>query len=190
VHVFGYGSLMSPASLAATLPHVALQDCVPGRLAGHVRTFDVAFPNDGSQPDKAYVAPEGHRPPEVLFANLRRADPGSAVNGLLIPATDEDLARLRERELRYQLVDVTDQASPYPQWGDRRGGVVAFVGRDRFTGPVGPDARLPEAYLRAVEDGAMYWEQRCPGFLADFVASTRAPRPSRVAALERIDLRT
>ena len=71
MYVFAYGSLLSRASLSTTLPEVSPAQCVPALLDGYERTFDVAFPNDGSQPDKIYRRDGGTDPAVVLFANLR-----------------------------------------------------------------------------------------------------------------------
>ena len=97
-YVFAYGSLLSPASLARTLPNTRLTDVVGARLTGFVRTFDVAFPNDGSQGDKAYFDPSGGRPSHVLFANVVASSAGEAVNGVLVPMGPGDIALLVNRE--------------------------------------------------------------------------------------------
>lgn len=77
VYVFGYGSLLEPASLHRTVPAVSLHSCLPATAEGYLRAFDVAFPNDGTQVDKAYYAPDGTRPARVLLANLRSASDAS-----------------------------------------------------------------------------------------------------------------
>ena len=46
MYIFAYGSLLSARSAAGTLPDLRAEDCVPARVADHVRIFDVAFPND------------------------------------------------------------------------------------------------------------------------------------------------
>ncbi len=93
LYVFAYGSLLSPVSLLSTLPDVDLDELVPASLVGHERVFDVAFPNDGSQPDKQYHDARGDRPPYVLFANISPR-PESSVNGVLVPVDDSRLQSL------------------------------------------------------------------------------------------------
>ena len=61
--VFAYGSLLNPGSLAATLPQLTPERCLPATCAGLRRVYGVAFPNDGSQDDKAYTDAAGVRSP-------------------------------------------------------------------------------------------------------------------------------
>jgi hypothetical protein len=50
---------MDPESLSRTLPEVDLAACVPAMCRDYLRSFSVAFPNDGSETDKAYFDPRG-----------------------------------------------------------------------------------------------------------------------------------
>ncbi len=188
VYVFGYGSLLSSRSLSVTLPRVAPDACLPAQLDGHTRTFDVAFPNDGSQPDKVYYDERGSRPPAVLFANLRPGTGRPPVNGLLVPVTADGLASLRHRERRYELVEVTRAVRP--MLGQPVAGrVLAFLGRPRFCRPDAVERGvLAEDYLATMTVGAAAWDRVCPGFLAAFWASTEAPARERIVALRRLDL--
>jgi hypothetical protein len=43
------------------------------------------------------------------------------------------------------------------------------------------------SYLRLLTEGAMFWEQRNPGFLDEFHASTQMPTDA-VVALRRVDI--
>jgi hypothetical protein len=183
MYVFAYGSLMCPASLLGSLPDVALDECVPARCAGFTRTFDVAFPNDGSQPDKAYFDERGGRPEHVLFANL--ADDGGVANGVCVPVREEDLGVLHDRERRYELVDVSDRVVGYPGVPGPAGEVLAFLGRAEFRAlERAATGVVPRSYAAAVESGAMYWDGRVPGFFDDYAASTR---PGPLATLARVD---
>lgn len=128
-YVFAYGSLMSPTSLLRTLPAISPQSCVPVVCSGYCRTFDGAFPNDGSQADKAYLDLGGSRPPYVLMANITRAD--GWVHGICVPVTSDQLERLRERELRYHLEDVSESIHSDDVVPASR--VVSFVGRPEHT---------------------------------------------------------
>ena len=77
----------------------------------------------------------------------------------------------------------------YIPWHQGDGNVVAFTGRSEFTDPAsGQDGVVPQKYLATILDGVEDWERRCPGFGRDFDASTRAPAPNRVAALDRVDI--
>lgn len=181
-YLFAYGSLLSPGSLLSTLPAVDMGDVVPARLAGHRRVFNVAFPNDGSQPDKAYFDEAGGRPPFVLFSNLVPHSQANT-NGILVPVSDDQLEVLCARELRYGLVAATARtdtaSSPRP--------VLTFVGAESFTAPRDVQSGVVAAsYLNLLVDGALFWEQRHPGFLDEFHASTRMPADA--VALRRVDL--
>ena len=178
-HVFAYGSLLQPDSLSRTLPTADLTACVPARCTGMTRAFDVAFPNDGSQSDKAYFEPNGRRPPFVLFANLAASD--GFANGVCIPVSAADLAILADRERRYSPVDVTELIDPYPGWNLPPGEVLAFLGRPQFRGSAGV---VPAAYIRSVLDGGAHWDAVCPGFLKD-LHSTIPMAPT--AELTRVD---
>lgn len=191
--VFAYGSLLLPASLRATLPETTWRDCIPALLAGHRRDFGVAFPNDGSQQDKAYVDADGGRPPIVLFANIRQAEPRAAgqqeaVNGVCIPVTDETFGLLAGRELRYDAVDVTGAVHPYPSAPAIRSRVLAFTGKARFTRDVAGGV-VSRDYAATIADGARFWDTQHPGFHERFVLSTDWPAPQRLRELARIDPR-
>lgn len=191
MYVFAYGSLLSRASLSRTLRGASPALCVPARLDGYERTFDVAFPNDGSQPDKIYRRDGGTDPTVVLFANIRPTQGRIAVNGILIEVQPAAMERLRARELRYDLVDVTAGVHTYSPWRQGRGRVLAFSGRPEFTEPSSvKDGVVGHAYLATILEGVKDWERRCPGFGRDFDRSTHAPDPDRVVALRRFDIRT
>ncbi|MCB9412620.1 MAG: gamma-glutamylcyclotransferase [Actinobacteria bacterium] len=193
--VFAYGSLLNPDSLRRTLPAGPAGEVTPAILSGYRRGFTVAFPNDGSQSDKAYFDLRGRRPSVVLFADIvpcrepesttRTKVPAAGVNGVLLPVRDADLARLRARERRYRIVEVTDLIRPWPDYRGGAGRVVAFVGRPEFRGDRGV---VPEEYLRTIETGVDHWEARCPGFAVAYHASTQKPPLGGVVDLQRVDL--
>lgn len=184
--VFAYGSLLNPASLARTLPGLDDHQCLPAHCFGMLRSFGVAFPNDGSQPDKWYADDRGHRPARILFAELT-PDAGRTTNGVLIPVTRSGLAYLQARERRYQLIDVSDRIT---LWEGPRPAlpIAAFIGRAEFTRPAEVAAGVvPAAYLALIRAGVRFWDQRAPGFQAAFTASTLNPPPERVSVLSRFD---
>lgn len=179
---------MNPHSLRSTLPTVDLETCQPARAAGFVRCFDVAFPNDGSQPDKEYVHPGGEPPERVLLCNIRPSE-HYAVNGVCIPVDDDALALLRTRERRYDLVDITARVVPFPAQGvASMGPVFAFVGSAQFTGAHAVGGIASRAYLDTIITGAKYWDVAAPEFYHLAMASTEFPQSSSIASLKRIDL--
>ena len=187
MYVFAYGSLMSPESLASTLPGVPAKSCVPARCSGFRRCFDVAFPNDGSQKDKAYFDDVGSRPSSVLFANLRSVE-REQVNGVCVPVDAHALRILEARELRYDRYDITAGMQDHRTGEAIPGPVFAFLGKARFTQPDRvATGVVPTAYLAWIEHGARYWDRLCPGFLSAFLASTDLPRST--TNLRRVDLR-
>lgn len=189
-HAFAYGSLLNPSSLAATLPDVDLRSVEPAWLAGFARTFGVAFPNAGSQDDKAYLDAEGGRPPFVLFANLvARASEASRVNGVLVPVGAGDLERLRRRELRYDLIEASGVARPpAAPAGPGPVRVGVFVGKPAFTRPQDlARGVVAAAYRRRIEEGVAFWEARCPGFRRGYTDSTELSAALRTVELRRVD---
>lgn len=184
VHIFAYGSLMNPSSLRTTLPHADLSACIPARLSGYVRSFDVGFPNDGSQTDKAYIDSRGEYPPLVLMCNIR-PDENYNVNGICIPVNEADLHLLSNRELRYNLVDVTGEISAYPPASQSiPGPVMAFSGKPEFISTQGVSSR---AYLDTIIDGALHWDEVTPEFYHLTMGCTLFPPGERIVNLEQID---
>jgi hypothetical protein len=184
--VFAYGSLMSPDSLLSVLPDTALSACVPARSTGRVRKFGVAFPNDGSQKDKAYFDVDGNRPAIVLLCDIPRAE-GRWLNGVCVPVDDQGIAALERRELRYELFDVTARTTGYFR-GKTLDQVVAFVGAEKFTRAADIEGGvLHDEYLETIQSGARHWESVCRGFYDDFVESTVLPAPSQIRPLKRVD---
>jgi hypothetical protein len=163
-----------------TLPGVEPADCVPALCAGYRRVFDVAFPNDGSHADKAYFDAEGMRPPYVLMANMIPSD--QSVNGICVPVSDEGLQRLRGRELRYSLVDVSGRVDH----AAKNATVMAFVGRKEYVKSEHVHRGVVSSeYLRTILTGVDFWEGRAPGFRQQYENSTQAP--SAVVDLLRVD---
>jgi hypothetical protein len=187
MHVFAYGSLLHEDSLRTTLPRVPQSQCIPALLPGHVRTFDVAFPNDGSQEDKAYLDDAGLRPPVVLFANIQPSG-AHVVNGILIPLTGSELEALRARERRYEARDVTGLVRTAHPSDPGPTGIAAFVGRQEFTAAHSvAQGVVAQEYLDTITAGVHRWDARSPGFRAQFAASTLAPPADQIVALRRVD---
>ncbi|MDQ1250288.1 MAG: hypothetical protein QG597_4667 [Actinomycetota bacterium] len=190
-YVFAYGSLLNPESLARTVPNARLSAVVGARLVDFVRTFNVAFPNDGSQGDKAYFDDRGRRPPTVLFANVVPSSDGHAANGVLVPLGPGDLSLLIDRERRYEVVDVTESIRLLDPSAAAPTSVCAFVGRDRFTraAEVGHGV-LSREYLETIATGVHHWERTYPGFVDEYRSTTRLHQSIPVRDLVRVNAAT
>lgn len=186
MYVFAYGSLMQPDSLRRSLPDIDLSQCRPAVLTAYTRCFGIAFPNDGSQPDKAYFDSKGERPEIVLLCDVV-SDAGAWTNGVCLPVNAAQLDALRDRERRYDLIDVTESVEAYPSISPLIGAVGVFTGKAEFTKPA-EIARgvLSSAYLETVRAGARHWDQAAPGFEQAFVNTTQLPPLERIQRL-RLD---
>ena len=187
-YIFAYGSLLDPDSLRSTLPDIDIDSLIPARLLSYVRTWDVAFPNDGSQGDKAYFDLDKSRPPVVLVVNLSVSTSVTAVNGILVPVDVGELSRLRNRELRYDLINVSAKTELYASSERPRLSVSTFVARDEFTQPADVARGLvPKSYMDSVLAGVSFWDERCSGFADDFQKSTVPMPEEKIAILDRVD---
>lgn len=171
IAVFGYGSLVDPASAALTLGREVPQ---PRRahLRGWKRRWSICRDNLAHEKTFA-IEPGGELPPAILGLNIEPDEPGSeptrSPNGALIEVTGAELERLDLRELRYDRVDVTAAADP----GREFDLVVAYTAKDAHLAPRPPPGAVVLApYLRAVE-GA--FAALGAAELAAFRASTGEP---------------
>jgi hypothetical protein len=150
--VFGYGSLVSPASFAETLGREP-GSVIPARLNGWRRRWSVG--RDNRSAEKTFARPDGEIPPWIVGLNIEAvpagdggADDPRAPNGALIELSEAELERLDLREMRYRRVDVGDAIDPAAGF-DR---VVAYTARDEHFCPKPPEGAVAMApYLRAVE---------------------------------------
>lgn len=102
--IFGYGSLLSIASLERTLGREYVGPFLVCTLAGWRRRWNVAMPN------QTFVYRENERwvtPQRIVYLNVEPANAGS-VNGVVFVVNDEELERFDAREWIYNRVDVTD----------------------------------------------------------------------------------
>lgn len=105
--VFGYGSLVSPASLARTIGRTAVLgvDAEVADLRGYGRRWNygsVSFVGDWmSSVGRPVVA-------GTIVALGVVESAGESVSGVINLVTDEELAGLDQRERNYDRVDVTD----------------------------------------------------------------------------------
>jgi len=104
--VFGYGSLVSSASLAEVLAR-PVGRCTPARLDGWRRRWSLRRHNLTSE--KTFELRDGRLPTWILSLNIERSSAGeSGPNGLLFSVTERELERLDAREHRYDRIDVTE----------------------------------------------------------------------------------
>jgi hypothetical protein len=145
IAVFGYGSLVSPESFAATLGR-SPEAVVPARLPGWQRRWSIWRDNRASE--KTFARADGGEVPDrVIGLNLEPAeDEPLGPNGALIELSAGELERLDLREMRYDRVEVTE----FLDGGFDR--VFAYTAKPQhFTArtPEGAVAMAP--YLRAIE---------------------------------------
>lgn len=180
-YVFGYGSLLELRDPREERGGEALTEIV-----GYARGWSVAMDNSVDLPGyKYYVDPRtGARPAVfVTFLNIEPAA-GSRVNGTLIRAAPEDLARLDARERNYARADVSAAVL-----GAIEGTVWAYIGtpaaRARFaSGFRSARAVIQQRYHDRVrrEFAAVARDG-----LAEFERLTRPPQ-CPIVALRRVDL--
>lgn len=150
--VFGYGSLVSPASFAETLGREP-DRVVPVRLHGWRRRWTVA--RDNRSAEKTFARPNGEIPPWIIGLNIEAAaaeelsaDEALAPNGALIGLSEAELERLDLREMRYRRVEVSDAFDAAANFNR----VFAYTAREEHFYPTPPEGAVAMApYLRAVE---------------------------------------
>lgn len=143
IAVFGYGSLVNKASLEKTLgKNIKVQTAV---LNGWKRDWSAILENTSGKPH--YQLASGEVPPKVAVLNIKPSE-DSLVNGILFDCSEQDLDRLINREIHYDLVDVTKQIET--------GGydkVYSFTSKPQFTDTNAKDVIIPASYKNLVEDG-------------------------------------
>ena len=101
--IFGYGSLLSIASLEHTLGRSYEGPFLACTLDGWRRSWDAAMPNETIHAETA----TGQMVPEmILYLNIR-PDPGTSVNGIAFVVNEADLANYDKREWIYDRDEVT-----------------------------------------------------------------------------------
>lgn len=112
--IFGYGSLLSIASLEKTLGRNYSGPFIACELEGWRRSWDVAMPNKEATKKPGqwifYAETSSGRmyPDNILYLNVRRIS-GSRINGTLFVVNSQDLRGFNEREWIYNRVDATNQ---------------------------------------------------------------------------------
>jgi cation transport regulator ChaC len=102
--VFGYGSLVSPASTASTIGRPVEPDgVVVAELSGYGRRWNYGSLHLRGRWEHAGATVEGG----VVVALGLVESPAESCNGVVIAVTDDELARLDHRERDYARTDVT-----------------------------------------------------------------------------------
>jgi cation transport regulator ChaC len=144
--VFAYGSLVSPATAAATLGR-AVEASAPLRLRGWRRRWSTFRDNLTSEKTFA-LADDGSLPAWCIGLNVERDDEELGPNGVLLYVTAEEVDRLDVREMRYDRVDVTHAFEDLPASMT----AFAYTAKPRHHAPEPPDGAVVIAsYAAAVE---------------------------------------
>ena len=147
--LFGYGSLMSVASVERTLGRRYSGPFVMAGVLGWRRGWDIAMPN------QTYSARDGdaaYRPQHILYLNVR-PDAGTLLNGVVFVVNKEELSGFDCREWSYSRHTVNDQLQGVRVVGGR---VDMYVAKPEY---VLRDVRSPRiaairaSYLRILETG-------------------------------------
>jgi cation transport regulator ChaC len=172
--VFGYGSLVLPESASMTLAR-PVENPRHAHLRGWKRRFSQA--RDNRTCEKTFELADGSCPEWILGLNVERGDdPAGPVNGVVIELTEAELQRLGIREIRYDLVDVTDlvEGEGLPER------VVTFTAKPAHFAPEPPDdAVILATYATTVEQA---FEALGPGELERYLATTGPYPVDRVEA--------
>jgi cation transport regulator ChaC len=146
--VFGYASLVSAASAGRTVGR-EVRPLGPVRLHGWRRRWSQY--RDNERCEKTFALADGTIPGHVLGLNLEPSDDdGLAPNGVLIELTDEELARLDVREMRYDRVDVSANVE-LPEGIER---VVTYTARAEHFAPSPPHGAVVLASYAGTVDSA------------------------------------
>ena len=165
--VFGYGSLVSRASIAETLGREASAP-VPARLRGWRRRWSVYRVNTAHE--KVFERVDGEPFEHVVGLNIERAPDASEAewpNGALIELTEAELERLDLRERRYDRVEVTESVIAEGMGFDQ---VYAFTAKEgHFAAETPPNAIIMATYVAACEAA---FNELGPDAWARFMATT------------------
>ena len=139
--VFGYGSLVSRASIAETLGHAAPVP-VRARLAGWRRRWSIYRVNTAHE--KVFERVDGEPFEHVVGLNIERApgaDEAEWPNGALIELTERELDRLDRREVRYDRVEV-DPAAAITAAPHGFDGIFTFTAKPAHFAPQTPPGSI------------------------------------------------
>jgi hypothetical protein len=144
--VFGYATLVSPASAGETLGR-PVELAALARLEGWSRGWTLARDNAASE--KTFARLDGSLPDFCLGLDLAPDPDAKAPNGVLIQVTDAELRRLDLREIRYRRVDVTDSITSDADHFDT---IYAYSARPEHHRPKPPEGSIIiSTYPAAIE---------------------------------------
>ena len=165
VGVFGYGSLLLPWSMEATLGRPYTGPRYPCRLRGWRRRWTSLYPNERYY----FRQPQGGKcyPRHILYLNVEPAD--RFLNGVVYLLNKSDLPGLDEREAVYKREVVKVEALDA---GLDSLTVYTYVGIPPYILkgiPVVEDAAIRASYLRIVDEGL---NELGPEFREEYLIST------------------
>ena len=169
VAVFGYGSLVSRASIAETLGHEAPTPS-PARLAGWRRRWSIYRVNTAHE--KVFERVDGEPFKHVVGLNIERAPDAAEAewpNGALIELTEAELARLDRREGRYDRVEVEPATAITDGGSGIRPRLCLHGEATHFAAETPPNAIIMATYVQACEAA---FNELGPGSWEEFVATT------------------
>jgi cation transport regulator ChaC len=161
MHVFGYGSLTMPESVAVTLDRPVARDAmIPAELSGWRRSWNVGSDRN-SHPERTVYNPDGSVFDGVVAAlGLVREAADVRCNGAVFPVSPEDLARLDERERNYHRIDVSHLVT----YGGKSDDCIVFVYVPRAEAMERLEHALRAPALRPAAIRRSYLEQTRAGF--------------------------
>ena len=185
--VFGYGSLVDKAALAAWLRRGAFGpgETAPCRLRGWRRTWNVARDNGEIAAGRPHYVDARTGARAALFVTVLNIRPaaGESVNGLAFRVSRAERERLDRREFNYDRIDAAgslDRALGGRVWV-YRGSAAARARYERGAGE--GRAVVARRYFESVEAA---FASLGPEALAEYRASTDRPA-SPLADLRRTD---
>jgi cation transport regulator ChaC len=170
IAVFGYGSLVSRASVSETLGRPAPRP-VPARLAGWRRRWSVYRHN--TRHEKVFERLDGEPFEHVVSLNVERAPLAGTdewPNGALVEVAPAELDRLDLRERRYDRIEVTGDVRPAAHGFDQVFTYTAKPEHRAFETP--PGSIVMAAYVAACRAA---FEELGPGEWDLFCKTTGEP---------------
>ena len=160
-YIFGYGSLICPASRAVTAPTLVGRPATPVRVHGVERIWSLPFRG-------------------LTFLGIRVRETAECV-GVLVPVDDEELAQFDRRELGYDRIQIDTKnvhdllyehqehgTPPPPPRMDRNATIWVYV-QQEFQ-PVSEDAPICQSYVDIILRGCLTISN---DFSRDFLLTTR-----------------
>jgi cation transport regulator ChaC len=177
--IFGYGSLLSRASMEQSLGRQYHGPFVAAELEGWERDWTVAMPNHTG----FYAEIDGNRiaPAQIIYLNVR-ARRDALINGVLFVVDPGELRRFDDREWIYSRERVNDAVRGVEVSG---GDVWLYVGLSEYLCDHHATAHqraIRRTYLNIVEGALVEWGE---DFRARYVASSQPLPEHLVIADER-----